>query len=250
MKRSVLAVIAALGLAVSGCALDPDQTAPAYYLDPATAAPRVEGVVLVDPTVETPLDPVWREYWFPIDNQEREQRHGVSQVFELAAARPGMRIADVGAGGGFFAFRWAMAVGETGFVHAIDIDARMTRKISYERVRRGVTNMDVTQVPAGALGLSPDSVDLVTFLDTGAFRRCEPARNDGYFRQAAEALHPGGRLLVLNDVEVVGRGQECGVPSADEMIAAASSRFTLVSQHTLVKGGGWTAWLILFERRS
>jgi len=143
-----------------------------------------------------------------------------------------------------------MAVGETGFVHAIDIDARMTRKLSYERARRRVANMDVTQVPAGALGLSRDSVDLVTFLDTGAFRQCDPARNDGYFRQAAEALRPGGHLLVLNNVEFVGGGGGgCGVPSAEEMIAAASSRFTLVSQHTLQKGD-WTAWLILFERRS
>ena len=250
MKRPLLVVIAALGLAAAGCALESDQTEPAHYLDPETAAPRVEGVVLVDPVVETPLDPVWRESWLPIDNQEREQQRSVTQVFDLAAARPGMRIADVGAGGGFFAFRWAMAVGPTGFVHAIDIDARMTRKLSYERARRGVANMDVTQVPAGTLGLSPDSVDLVTFLDTGAFKQCDPALNDGYFRQAAEALHPGGHLLVLNNAEVAGGNRECGVPSAEGMIAAASSRFTLVSQHTLQKGGGWTAWLILFERRS
>lgn len=58
---------------------------------------------------------------------------------------------------------------------------------------------------------------------------CESARNEGYFYQAAESLHPCGRLLILNSVEVAGEqaGQHDGVPTAEEMIA----------------------WVVLFERR-
>lgn len=204
----------------------------------------------VDPAVESAQDPIWRELWVPIDNPERERSHSVQLVQELVAARPGMVIADVGAGGGFFTFQWARTVGATGFIHSIDIDRRMTRKLSYESGARGVTNMDATQVPIGTLGLAPNSVDLVTFLDTGAFMTCEPARNEGYFRQAAAALRPGGRLLVLNNVAVAGEqgGIPCEVPTAEEMIQLASPRFTTVARQT-INEGGWSAWLLLFELR-
>lgn len=247
MKRRVLAAVVAWGLAMQGCGDGGDGADPsAHYLDPTGAAPRREGPVLVDPAIETRTDPIWKEYWVPIDNQDRDQQRSVRLVHELAAVRPGMRIADIGAGGGYFAFHWAAAVGATGFVHAVDVDLRMTRKLSFERTARGVANMDVTQVPRGMLGLARDSVDLVTFIDTGAFTRCEPERNDGYFRQAAEALRPGGRLLVLNNADVEGAG--CDMPSADEMVAAASSRFSTVARHTIQKGAGWTGWVLLFER--
>ncbi len=245
MKRRWMAAVVAWGLAMQGCGDDGGDPA-GHYLDTTNAAPRIEGPVLVDPAIETRLDPIWSESWVPIDNRNRDRQPSALLVHELAATRPGMRIADVGAGGGYFAFRWAAAVGPTGFVHAIDVDLRMTRKLSFERTARGVTNMDVTQVPRGTLGLASDSVDLVTFLDTGAFTRCEPERNDGYFRQAAEALHQGGRLLILNNAEVDGPG--CDMPSPEEMITAASSRFTTVAHRTIQKGP-WTAWVLLFERR-
>lgn len=205
----------------------------------------------VDPAIESADDPIWRELWVPIDNPERERSGSVRLVQELVDARPGMVIADVGAGGGFFTFQWARQVGATGFIHSIDIDRRMTRKLSYESAARGVTNMDATQVPVGTLGLAPSSVDLVTFLDTGAFMTCEPARNEAYFRQAAEALRPGGRLLILNNVEVAGEqgAIACGVPTAEEMIQVASPRFSVVARHT-INEGPWSAWLLVFERRS
>ena len=82
-------------------------------------------------------DPIWREYWVPIDHAERERNPSVQVVWNLVPPCPGRVIADIGAGGGFFAFRWAQAVGPTGFIYAVDIDQRMTRKLSYERASRG-----------------------------------------------------------------------------------------------------------------
>lgn len=212
--------------------------------------PIVEQAVRRDPALETPDDPIWREFWLPIVNPNRASSVTVRLIDELAAPRPGMSIADIGAGGGFFSLRYAALVGAAGHIHAVDIDRRMTRKISYELGVRGVRNVRVIHVPRGALGLEARSTDLVMLLETGAFNTRYPLTNAGYFRQAAAALRPGGRLLIFNNAVVNGQpDREASMPGAPELIALASRQFTLVTHRALNESGGWSGFALLFERR-
>jgi cyclopropane fatty-acyl-phospholipid synthase-like methyltransferase len=183
-------------------------------------------------------------------NSERERSPSAQLVDEFVAPRPGMAIGDIGAGGGFYSFRYARLIGETGVVHAVDVDRRMTRKISYEATSRGVDNVRAIHVALGDLGLAPASVDVVMFNDIGAFSTCHPELNPGYFQQAAEALRPGGRMLVLNGYAAVQRPgeRECRILSPEELIALSRDRFTVMAQRELQKGGGWSAYVVLFQR--
>lgn len=244
MMRSV-AVLAwvALVSVLASCGTD----RPDYYLDPITDSPRVEGPVTLDPALETPTDPVWQNYWLPITNPGRDAKPSTHLIDELVAPRAGMRIADIGAGGGYFSFRYAQLVGDAGFVHAIDIDRRMTRKIAYEAQARGVTNVEPMQVPEGRLGLRPASVDLVTFIETTAFATCRREDGERYVRASAEALRPGGRLLVYNERISAHADPDCLPLSEDEVVTLASARFSLQRREAVTKGD-WGAYALLFER--
>lgn len=61
-------------------------------------------------------------YEHSFDNQAR--RAPLADAYwRLIGGRPGMRVADVGTGAGWFALRYAALTGPAGHVHAVDADA-------------------------------------------------------------------------------------------------------------------------------
>ncbi|MGH7887023.1 MAG: methyltransferase domain-containing protein, partial [Candidatus Binatia bacterium] len=52
----------------------------------------------------------------------RDQWQQPDRVIATLKLRPGDQVADLGAGGGYFTFKLAKAVGPTGKVYAVDID--------------------------------------------------------------------------------------------------------------------------------
>lgn len=60
----------------------------------------------------------------PSEMWERQAKRGelAARYWDLAGGRPGMRVADVGCGAGYFAWYYANLTGPTGHVHAVDVD--------------------------------------------------------------------------------------------------------------------------------
>ncbi|MCA9505593.1 MAG: methyltransferase domain-containing protein [Spirochaetaceae bacterium] len=71
------------------------------------------------------------------------QRHAIVEALELSE---GDRVADIGAGTGFFSFLFAEAVGETGRVYAVEISPRF---LDLLRERAALQRLDTPQVVEG-----------------------------------------------------------------------------------------------------
>jgi arsenite methyltransferase len=115
------------------------------------------------------------------------------QVVEKLIIKPGARVADVGAGGGYFTWYLAAAVGPQGKVYAAEIDETALGIIEKEMKSRGVTNVVPIRAEPGDAKL-PEPVDLVFSCDTYHHMEDRVA----YFRSLARYLKPDGKVAILD----------------------------------------------------
>jgi arsenite methyltransferase len=115
------------------------------------------------------------------------------QVLDALEVRDGMRVADVGAGGGYFTFRLARAVGPDGRVYAIDTDADMRSLVADRAAARGLANVTPVAADEADPGL-PEPIDLALIVD--AFHHLpDPPR---YLQElVAGHLAEDGRVAVI-----------------------------------------------------
>ena len=65
------------------------------------------------------------QYLKQLDSTERNRDQKPSQAIDALRMKPGMAVADLGSGSGYFTRRFIEAVTETGMVYAIDIEPEM-----------------------------------------------------------------------------------------------------------------------------
>jgi predicted methyltransferase len=113
-------------------------------------------------------------------------------VADLALA-PGAHVADLGAGGGYFTFRLAHAVGPTGLVYAVDVDPDMVDFLAKQTAEQGLANVRPVLAAADDPRV-PEPVDLVFTSNT--YHHLE--NRVAYFSALRErALAPGGRVAIV-----------------------------------------------------
>jgi len=114
------------------------------------------------------------------------------RVVETLAIEPGASVADLGAGGGYFTWRLAGAVGEEGHVYAVDVDEGMLEYIREYAADNGHSNVTTVRATFDDPRL-PEPVDLVFCANT--YHHLEDRVT--YFRDAARHIAPGGRLAIV-----------------------------------------------------
>lgn len=116
------------------------------------------------------------------------------QVIAKLALKPGMRVADVGAGTGYFTPHLSKAVGASGQVVSVDIEPTMVRYMLDRAEREGHANVAVRlAVPADPL-LGKASLDRIIVVDTWHHI---PERV-AYAEKLMAALRPGGQIHVVD----------------------------------------------------
>lgn len=136
-----------------------------------------------------------QQYLRHLDSADRDQYQKPSEVIEALQLKPGMAVADLGSGSGYFTRRLAQAVTDRGIVYAVDVEAEM---LAY--VKDSLGRMQVPYSAEFILASQDDpalplhSVDLV-FLCNTIHHLEDRAR---YFRGVTAALKPGGRIAVID----------------------------------------------------
>jgi predicted methyltransferase len=114
------------------------------------------------------------------------------RVITELGLEPGQVVADVGAGGGYFTFRLAEAVGAQGRVFAVDVDPDMTGFLADKARDEGYTQVET--VLAGETDAKiPEPVDLVFTCNT--YHHLPDRVN--YFARLRQRLKPGGRVAIV-----------------------------------------------------
>ena len=115
------------------------------------------------------------------------------RVVKALKLEPGMKVADLGAGTGYFTFRLAEAVGDAGKVYAVDIDEEMNASVDKQAVKKQAENVQtILAVEHDPLIL--EQVDLI--FSVNAYHHLKD--RTAYFKNAARYLKPGGRVAIID----------------------------------------------------
>jgi len=135
-----------------------------------------------------------RGYTNLLERANREQVQKSPEIMKALAFKPGERVADIGAGTGYFTFQVADAVGPTGRVMALDIAPEMLEYLDLRVQARKAENVTTRRVTSDDPKLPPGSVDTILMVDAIHYVKDRSA----YAKKLAAGLATGGRLVVID----------------------------------------------------
>jgi SAM-dependent methyltransferase len=126
------------------------------------------------------------------DDPARDAWQKPHEVIEALALTPDARVADLGAGTGYFSARLANMLGQ-GRVYAVDIEPDMVRYLEERAKREKLENLfAVTGAPDDPR--LPEKVDLILLVDV--YHHIEDRA--AYFGRLRASLSPGGRVAIID----------------------------------------------------
>ena len=140
------------------------------------------------------VNPDWQRW---VNTFERPGREVYDKRLAIVAAsqiRPGMTVADIGAGTGLFTRLFAPKVEPGGVVYAVDISSTFIDNILRTTREQGLTNVKgIVNTPVD-VGLPADSIDLAFITDT--YHHFEYPRQT--MASIHQALRSDGRVIIID----------------------------------------------------
>jgi trans-aconitate methyltransferase len=131
-----------------------------------------------------------------LSGPRRDRWQQPQRVIDALRIKQGMRVADIGSGGGYFTMRLDRAVGPEGCVYAVDTDADL-RSLVADRAAAGEFINVTTVAPPPHEPSLPEPVDLAIIVDAFHHLPDPPA----YLRALVEQdLAPNARVAVIEAV--------------------------------------------------
>ena len=128
-----------------------------------------------------------------LDRSEREMEEAPEKALDAIGLKPGMTVADIGAGTGYFTLRMAQRVGAGGKVYANDIQSEMLEKLRANAQREKLTNIETVLGAEADPKLPPEKMDVVLLVDV-YHEFSQPQQMLQHIRASMKA---DGRLILL-----------------------------------------------------
>jgi ubiquinone/menaquinone biosynthesis C-methylase UbiE len=159
---------------------------------PQPAAPPVAATGH-DATIHHGFDdvPAWVQVF---DDPGRDAWQKPDTVIRELGVAPGMTVADLGAGTGYFSVRLAKAVGPHGRVLAIDIEPKLVDHIKARAAQEALPQIAAVLATPDDPKIPPHGVSLVLIVDT--WHHIDDRLH--YLTKLAAGLAPGGRVAVVD----------------------------------------------------
>jgi ubiquinone/menaquinone biosynthesis C-methylase UbiE len=130
----------------------------------------------------------------------REQQYRVrmywqmpNRVMEELGVKPGMIVADIGAGIGYFTLPFAEKIGPTGHVYASDVDGGALAYLDKRRREEGLDNITIIEGLAADPLLPENRIDLALIVNTIHLVEDKPA----FLNNVRKSLTKGGRMVLI-----------------------------------------------------
>lgn len=159
----------------------------------------------VKPGINDPFkDPNVKLFQDKFEVESREVYAKRKEIVGHCKLKPGMAVADVGAGTGLFTRLFAAEVGDKGKVYAVDIAKNFLDHIAKTAKEQKLANIETVHCTTTSTELKPNSVDLVYVCDT--YHHFEfPSRT---LASVHKALKPGGQLVVIDFHRIPGKSSD------------------------------------------
>jgi ubiquinone/menaquinone biosynthesis C-methylase UbiE len=178
-----------------------------------------------------------------LEGPDRDEWQQPDRIMDALGIADGSRVADLGAGGGWFTLRLARRVGPNGVVYAEDIQREMIEAIDRRVQREGLTNVR-TILGTAADPRLPEGLQAVLIVDTYP----QLGNPVDVLRRVGRALAANGRIGIV-DFRTDGGGGP-GPPLVDRLDPdvvirdASAAGLTLLRRETFLR----YQYLLVFTR--
>ncbi len=128
-----------------------------------------------------------------LEREEREKEERTDLLLDALELKPGLVVADIGAGTGYLARRMARAVAPSGKVLAVDVQPEMVALLRKAQQQEGLRNVEPSLGTETDVRLAPGSVDLAVMVDVYH----ELSFPHEVLASIVSSLKPGGRLVFV-----------------------------------------------------
>lgn len=152
----------------------------------------------LDPTLNV------QEWMEKFETESREIFHERQQIVAAVGLKPGMNVADIGAGTGLFTLPFASAVGDVGKVYAVEVAKNFLTHIRTRASKASATNVVTVLCTDRSVKLPEDSIDLAFICDVYHHFEYPQASLASLHR----ALKPGGELVLIDFKRIPGESSD------------------------------------------
>jgi predicted methyltransferase len=158
-----------------------------------------------EPEIRTDLnsrfvDPRFEEWVARFERPGREVYNYRHEIVAATGVKPGMSVADIGAGTGLFTRLFSEKVGESGKVYAVDISKVFIDNIIRISGEKSQLNVVGVVNSVDDVSLPPGSIDLAFICDT--YHHFEQPL--AMMKSIRRALRPGGSVVVIDFRKIPG----------------------------------------------